>query len=482
MADNNDTLQTIAGTLGNVLEWYDFGIYGFFSDTIAQVFFPPGGEHNLIYSYLVFGGAFLMRPMGGLITGNIGDMHGRKRALVFSLFCMTVPTVAMGFLPTYEQVGGWSTALLVICRLLQGFSVGGQLPSSLVYTLETKPKEHWGYYGSMFSLACGIGSVFGNLVGALLRTLLNEEQMLQWGWRVAFFTGVLILPVAIYLHLYGKEVHPNAGEYDNEDEENDGLDELIVEQETTTSEPRSERSNAALASITSSVIRQTRPLQYALKRDNLPALLSAFLTPMLAGAGYYITFVWMAIYMAELLDPPVKGAFWINLLASVFHISTSVLAGWLSDKHGRNKVMAVGAVSVGIFAPVMLYIISLGKSVDAFFAQFCIGVLLAFFSGPIFAWLPEKFPPKVRLTSAALGWNIGICLSAGFSPAVATALVHKFGAVAPSVIYPFFAVVALIGMYVSTKVHKEEGSSSTVGDTKVTIESDFTDEASTHLL
>ena len=151
---SNDTLQTVAGVLGNVLEWYDFGIYGFFSDTIAQVFFPPGnsGHHNLILSYIVFGGAFVMRPLGGCVTGHIGDKHGRKRALVFSLFCMSVPTVAMGLLPTYEQVGGWSTVLLVICRLFQGFSVGGQLPSSLVYTLETKPKEHWGYYGSFVNV------------------------------------------------------------------------------------------------------------------------------------------------------------------------------------------------------------------------------------------------------------------------------------------------------------------------------------------
>jgi MHS family proline/betaine transporter-like MFS transporter len=151
---NETFLQTIAGFLGNVFEWYDFGIYGFFSDTIAQVFFPPtNSSKNLIYSYIIFGGAFLMRPLGGLIAGHIGDSHGRKRALVFSLFSMTIPTVVMGLLPTYQQVGNWSPALLAICRLLQGFSVGGQLPSSLVYTLETKSREHWGYYGSLFSVS-----------------------------------------------------------------------------------------------------------------------------------------------------------------------------------------------------------------------------------------------------------------------------------------------------------------------------------------
>lgn len=129
-----------------------FGLYGFFSDQIAEVFFPPSEKSesfNLIMSYVVFGGAFLMRPLGGCIAGHIGDVHGRKRSLTFSMFMMCIPTVAMGCLPTYQQVGGLSTALLVVCRLMQGFSVGGQLPSSLVYTLDAKPKEHWGFYGSL---------------------------------------------------------------------------------------------------------------------------------------------------------------------------------------------------------------------------------------------------------------------------------------------------------------------------------------------
>lgn len=172
---------------GNVLEWYDFALYGFFSDIIGQEFFPPSNSdhENLIYSYLVFGGAFVARPVGGIVTGHIGDKHGRKRALVFSLFCMSVPTVAMGLLPTYAMVGGWSTALLVICRLLQGFSVGGQLPSSLVYTLETKPKASWGYYGSFINMAANSGVILGNLVGALIRQLVTPEQLSSWGWRAA---------------------------------------------------------------------------------------------------------------------------------------------------------------------------------------------------------------------------------------------------------------------------------------------------------
>ena len=196
---------------------------------------------------------------------------------------------------------------------------------------------------------------------------MTDEQLLEWGWRVAFFSGILILPVAIYLHLYGKESNPNEGHYNNENE--DGLDELIDEATITSADQRSNRSNTMAESITSSIIQNTRPLQHSFKKDNLAALLSSFLTPMLAGAGYYITFVWMSIYMSTLIDPPVQGAFWVNLFASLFHLFPVVLAGWLSDIYGRNRVMSVGAVSVGIVAPFMLWIISQGKTVDAFFAQ-----------------------------------------------------------------------------------------------------------------
>jgi MHS family proline/betaine transporter-like MFS transporter len=172
-----------------------------------------------------------------------------------------------------------------------------------------------------------------------------------------------------------------------------------------------------------------------LHRDNWEALFSSFLTPMLAGAGYYITFVWMAVFMQTLLDPPVAGAFWVNLLAGTCgYLITAVVAGSLSDKYGRHKIMATGAVCVGVIAPVMVWIISWGETWKAFLAQWTIGVLLSLFTGPLWAWLPENFSPKVRLTSAALGYNMGMCISAGFSPALATALVHGYGPVSAGMI------------------------------------------------
>ena len=139
--------------------------------------------------------------------------------------------------------------------------------------------------------------------------------------------------------------------------------------------------------------------------------------------------------MQTLLDPPVPGAFWVNLFAYIFgYLLTAIVAGTLSDKYGRHRVMATGAICIGFGAPVMVWIISWGETWKALAAQWMIGVLLSLFTGPMWAWVPENFEPKVRLTSAALGYNLGVCISAGFSPALATALVNGYGPVSAGVI------------------------------------------------
>ena len=138
-----------AGIAGNVLEWYDFAVFGFFSDIIGETFFPPQAGHSqTVESFAVFGLAFLARPFGGVVMGYIGDVYGRKKALVISIFMMAFPTFAMGCLPSYERVGPVAIVLLMVTRLLQGLSVGGQLMSSLVYTLEKRDPSVWGLYGS----------------------------------------------------------------------------------------------------------------------------------------------------------------------------------------------------------------------------------------------------------------------------------------------------------------------------------------------
>ncbi|CAB9498923.1 Putative proline/betaine transporter [Seminavis robusta] len=410
--------STVAGVMGNVLEWYDFALFGYFSDVIAQVFFPPSDndddDHaNLVKSFCIFGGAFLMRPVGGLLIGYVGDKHGRKEALTKSLFMMAIPTTLMGCLPTYKTAGGWSIFLLVVCRLVQGVSVGGQLPASLVYTVEKRDPQQWGYYGSLPMVAANVGTLLGNLCGAFMRQVLSEEQLLSWGWRLPFFSGILIAAVALYLKATGADVHTTAGVYDSED----------------------------------SAIKN--PIRVALAKENRWALLSTALTPMLWASGFYVSFVWMAIFMDELNEPPVPGAFWINAVSMLLGMTFMLpIAGSMSDRVGRVPIMTCAGVGLAALGPVLLILISKGNPFLAFLSQFTLGVLLSFFGGPLCAWLVENFSPEVRLTSASLGYDLAHALVGGFSPAIATALYVNVGKYAPGLIYVVFGVISVFGLYV----------------------------------
>ena len=377
--------NTIIGVMGNVLEWYDFALFGFFSDVIADVFFPPaivGSEHdNLTKSFVIFGSAFLMRPIGGLIIGYVGDKHGRKKALTQSLFLMAIPTTLMGCLPTYNQVGVFSTILLCLCRLVQGVSVGGQLPASLVYTVEKRPKSQWGYYGSLPMVAANVGTLLGNLCGALMRQVLTDQQLRAWGWRLPFFSGILIAFVAFYLRKHGAD-----GAYVDE-----GTGEVTEE---------------AIAAVKNSV-KPHNPIKTAFKKGNRLALLSTSIVPMLWGAGFYVSFVWIAIFMEELMDPPMPGAFWINSLGLLFGMTWILpMAGAISDRVGRTLMMTISGLLLTGLGPVFLILISRGNPVSAFFSQLMLGLLLSFYGGPLCAWLVENFSPEVRMTSASIGYDM----------------------------------------------------------------------------
>lgn len=410
--------DTVAGVMGNVLEWYDFALFGYFSDIIAEVFFPPAPESgddnsNLIKTFAIFGSAFLMRPVGGLLIGYVGDKHGRKTALTMSLFLMAIPTTLLGCLPTYKSVGSLATILLVLCRLMQGVSVGGQLPASLVYTVEKRDKSQWGYYGALPMAAANVGTLLGNLCAAFLRQILSEEQLLAWGWRLPFFSGILVAFLAYYLKIYVADVHTTEGLHD------------------------------------SSTSEHANPIKMAFRRGNRLALLETALTPMLWAAGFYVSFVWMAIYMNELLDPPIANAFWITTFGLSANAIGLPIAGHISDKiGGRVRMMTVSAILLTTLAPFLVVVISKGNAFLALLSQLAMAAMLSFFAGPLCAWLVESFSADVRLTSVSIGYDLSHAVVGGFSPLIATAL-FNYGKAAPGLIYVVFGIISIIGIYIT---------------------------------
>ncbi|MDE3223920.1 MAG: MFS transporter, partial [Nitrospirota bacterium] len=180
----------LAGAIGNVLEWYDFALYGYFAPVFASLFFPSDRPSaSLISAFGVFAVGFLARPLGALLFGHLGDTLGRRTALAWSVLLMAVPTCLMGLLPTYEAIGAAAPLALTLCRFLQGLSVGGEFTGSATFLVEHAAATRRGYVGSWAGFSAQVGALLGSGVGALLATSLTAEALHQWGWRIPFIMG-----------------------------------------------------------------------------------------------------------------------------------------------------------------------------------------------------------------------------------------------------------------------------------------------------
>eukprot|EP00562_Extubocellulus_spinifer_P023888 CAMPEP_0178663974 /NCGR_PEP_ID=MMETSP0698-20121128/29129_1 /TAXON_ID=265572 /ORGANISM="Extubocellulus spinifer, Strain CCMP396" /LENGTH=512 /DNA_ID=CAMNT_0020307103 /DNA_START=61 /DNA_END=1600 /DNA_ORIENTATION=- len=383
------TMQTIAGVAGNVLEWYDFAVFGYFGDIIGDVFFPPQAGHAaIVESFAVFGAAFMMRPIGGMIMGYIGDKFGRKRALELSIFLMAFPTFGMGCLPSYDRIGSAAIVLLALNGASRAF------PS--------------------VDSSANCGTLMGGIVGFIMRSTLSDEALRSWGWRVPFLMGILVSLTGFYLKYHCAEVHALHGAHAQDTPPN--------------------------------------PIKAAFSRGNRRSLLSATLVPMLWSAGFYLTFVWLSIFMSELVVPPVPDAFAVNSLSLAFSVCLIFpLGGRVSDWYGRRRIMITGGIGMGLLSPLCVIIIGWGNPFASFFAQSTMGICLTLWGAPMMAWLVEGFPPHARLTSVGIGYNIAQATAGGFTPAIATFLVDKYGEHAPGFILTVLAALSLLGLLVAPK-------------------------------
>uniref|UniRef100_A0A7S4QKX4 Major facilitator superfamily (MFS) profile domain-containing protein n=1 Tax=Ditylum brightwellii TaxID=49249 RepID=A0A7S4QKX4_9STRA len=419
--DHDEYGASCAAVLGNVLEWYDFSVFGYFSDIIGEVFFPPNqkGHASLIESFAVFGLAFLVRPIGGLILGLMGDTVGRKSALETSIFFMAAPTVAMGFLPSYSKVGWISPALLIIVRLLQGFSVGGQLTSSIVFKLEQTDQSKWGRWSSIVFAFSNLGVAIGSLFSYVLRETLSKDQLNRWGWRLPFWCGIFGALPALYLKYCAKE--------------------RAIPEDSSTENDNGQSGDR-------NVLRQS------FSKSNFRPLISCMLLVAFPAATYYIVSVWLVIFMEDIVHPPVPHAFAITTAVNIAAIFLQILCGCIADYHGNYAhLMIFGAINLAWLTPLLLHFIAQGSSVVAFFSQLILASCICLYNSGYLPWIVKSFPPSVRLTSMSFAYNLSVGIFGGFSPAVATALVSKFGSSAPGYMVTILAFFALLGLCVARK-------------------------------
>jgi MHS family proline/betaine transporter-like MFS transporter len=397
-----------AGVIGNVLEWYDFGVYGYLVPTISQLFFPSGDPVvSLLSTFAVFGVGFVMRPVGSILFGVYGDRHGRRRALSSVVFVMALATFAMGLLPTYGEVGVLAPALLVVVRLLQGLSAGGEWGGSTSYIVEFAPATRRGFFGAWQLVGVGGGFLLGSLTAALLNAALPEAERLAWGWRLPFLFGIAVGIVGAYLR-WRLDDTPKYIEIEAE---------------------------GAVAAA---------PLGEALKNYPRQTLLGFGVT-LHNTVAYYIALVYMTNYMISVGRLPQSTALWIGTPCLAVFVVLMPLMGWLSDRLGRRPLLITSCIGYAVFGYPFFLMAASGNTGLAVVAQLLMVLLYVPYAGACPAYYAEIFPTRVRYTALSIGYNIAVAIFGGFAPFIATFLVRVTGnSHAPAAYVIIAAIITLV--------------------------------------
>jgi MHS family proline/betaine transporter-like MFS transporter len=400
-----------AGAIGNALEWYDFSLFGFFAPAISSQFFPSADPRAaLVNTFGVFAAGFLMRPVGAILFGHLGDRMGRKWALGLSVLLMAVPTALVGLLPTYHQIGLTAALLLLLVRLLQGLSVGGEYVGSMSYLAETAPPGRRGFASSWCNVSGGVGGLVGSALAALLTRVLTPEQVADWGWRLPFLLSI-----------------PG------------GLMSWRLRQSIAESPCFTEvRETGKVARV---------PLRESLRSDRRAFLTIAGLS-LLASIGWYLPWVWLVTWLDDINRPrmPQWEALTSSTLAGAVLTVLTPLGGALSDRIGRKPVILAASVGYLVLSYPMFLWMSGGTFTAALSAQLVAAVLTALYGGAALAAFVELFPTRTRYSGLALSYNLAVAVCGGTTPLVATWLVNATGStLAPA----FYLMAAALGTTVA---------------------------------
>jgi MHS family proline/betaine transporter-like MFS transporter len=372
-----------AGVVGNVLEWYDFTIYGFFAPILAAQFFPAGDRTvSLLAAFGAFAVGFLMRPVGAVIFGHIGDRYGRARALLISVAMMAIPTVLMGLLPTYASIGIGASILIVVLRMFQGIAVGGEFTSSIVFLGEHAPPRRRGFVASFAMFAATTGVMLGSAVGGAISNLLSPEALAAWGWRAAFISGIAVAIVGV----------------------------IIRRNMFDTPARRPEAS----------------PVRIAF-RDHGWQVLRVFGLNMAPAATYYLLFVYAATWIAETTPVARATALDLTTLSILTFLAVAPLAAWASDRFGRKLMLVAGMSACLLLAHPLAELMQRGDAASVAAGQMTFAALLAVYMASIPATMCEMFPHHVRVSAVSVGYGLAYALFGGTAPAVAVWLMSRTG-------------------------------------------------------
>ncbi|MFC5064866.1 MFS transporter [Actinomycetospora atypica] len=397
--------RLVAGGVGNFMEWFDFAIYGFFAAAIGANFFPStSSTASLLSALAVYGVAFLMRPVGGLVIGAIGDRRGRRFALMLSVGLMGVATALIAVLPPYAAIGLAAPTLLVLLRCLQGFSAGGEWTGSTAFLVENAPAGRRGLVASVVPLTGAMGVAGGAGAALLMQNLLTADQVVGWGWRIPFLAAFPLTLVGLYIRIK--------------------LEETAVFHELRA------RDDVAEAPIRSVLRAEKRSVAISFALSAITVLGFYYI------ATYVVTFLTTTAGMAR------GRALWVVAVGALLYAGMCVLAGALSDRLGRRPVSLAGGAGLAVFAIPAFLLMATGRPVLAILGIVLFGVFQAMHISTTTVMLIELFPARTRMTGSALGYNLSAALIAGPGPLIAAALAASGGFAGLPATY--IAVVAAI--------------------------------------
>lgn len=397
----------LPGVVGNILEWYDFSLYGYFAAVIAGQFFPGDSQAAaLLKTFGIFAVGFLMRPIGAILFGHFGDRLGRKKTLAASVILMALSTFIMGLLPTHASIGIWAGILLTICRLLQGLAVGGEFSGSFVYLIEHAAPNKRGQSGSWAMFSAFAGLLLGSAMGAIIGGLTAGTAYADIAWRLPFLLGIVLGAIGLYLRLRMPETPL--------------FSELLNANRTI-----------------------KHPLLQALREKPL-AMLKGTLLVFLPAMGFYLCFVYLSTYLKTYLNMPLHTALIINTISMAVILIVIPYCGYLSDKFGRKPILATGAIAMCVLAYPLFLLLGQGTFAAALITQIVFAVLISLCYAAVPAALVEMFETKMRYTAMSFPYNLSNTIFGGTAPLVATYLIHSSGSIRAPSFYLIFAGIVML--------------------------------------
>lgn len=401
----------LTSSIANTFEWYDYALFGHFAPVIGAKFFPDSDPStSLLQAFLVFAIGYLMRPLGGIFFGVIGDKFGRKTALSASIMCMAVPTAAIGFLPTYDTWGILSTNLMIIARILQGLSMGGALTGSVSFIIEHTKENNRGLFGSITMSSICIGILLGSIVAFAVKSFFTAQQFDLWAWRVPFIIGIAIFFAGMYI-------------------KNNATETPLFED----------------AKYRGEVLKS--PLKEVCKNYWFDMIISIFINAT-GSVIFYMEAIYLITYLKNNRGFPENDVNCLVNFCYVIMIFITLFAGWLSDKIGRRKIFVANIILIIISMPFLLKIFAYGSFSNVVFAQIFVAVIVALYIGPEPALQAEFYPTEVRNTALSVSYNTATSLFGGTAPYVVESLVQSRGTITASLYYILaVAILSLVALY-----------------------------------